>query len=117
MTDWITIGTLSDLPKQGARVIESPIGKVAIFRAADDVVFALVNRCPHKNGPLSEGIVHGHKVSCPLHNWVIDLESGEALAPDQGCAPTLPVKRDGEVISIQIKLPAELTPKSLKYAG
>lgn len=85
MSNWIEIGKLDDIPRLGSRVVENSGEEIAIFRTADDHVFALRNRCPHKNGPLSEGIVHGHKVACPLHNWNIDLASGEAVAPDKGC--------------------------------
>lgn len=92
MIGWVEICRLDDIVPRGARVVPAAKGEIAIFRCSDDSVFALHNRCPHKQGPLSEGIVHGHHVACPLHSWVIDLESGEAVAPDIGCAPKLPVK-------------------------
>ncbi|MBF0093561.1 MAG: nitrite reductase small subunit NirD [Alphaproteobacteria bacterium] len=96
--DWIEIGNLSDIPSRGARTVETPRGQVAVFRTADDAVFALINRCPHRGGPLSEGIVSGRLVACPLHNWVIDLESGAAVAPDEGCAERLSMRvRDGRL--------------------
>jgi nitrite reductase (NADH) small subunit len=57
----------------------------AIFRAADDHIFALLDKCPHKGGPLSQGIVYGESVACPLHNWQIKLVDGVAHAPDVGC--------------------------------
>ena len=82
----IDIAALADIPPQGARVVRTPQGCIAIFRTSDDRVFALDDRCPHKGGPLSQGIVYGKQVACPLHNWQIDLASGEALAPDVGCA-------------------------------
>jgi len=72
--------------------VTTPGGTIAVFRTKDDEVFALEDRCPHKAGPLSQGIVHGHHVTCPLHNWLIDLRTGQAVAPDQGCAPTIPVQ-------------------------
>ncbi|MFM8332523.1 MAG: nitrite reductase small subunit NirD [Candidatus Methylumidiphilus sp.] len=98
MSDWINIGTLQDIPAQGARILETVFGDIAIFRTQADEVFALRDRCPHKGGPLSQGIVHGRRVACPLHNWIIDLESGEALAPDAGCAQRFDVKIEhGEV--------------------
>ncbi|WP_068115014.1 nitrite reductase small subunit NirD [Tropicimonas marinistellae] len=84
MTSWIDIGSLEDIPLRGARVVKTSLGCVAVFRASDDSVFALHDRCPHKGGPLSEGIVHGHKVTCPLHNWVFDLETGAATGTDEG---------------------------------
>lgn len=95
---WIVIGTLTDIPQRGSRCIETPEGKVAVFRTGDDCVFAIDDRCPHKGGPLSQGIVHGASVTCPLHNWVISLESGKAQGADQGCVRTIPLKvEDGQV--------------------
>lgn len=88
------IGALEDIPPLGSRIIKSPHGNIAVFRTADDQVFALQDRCPHKGGPLSQGIVHGHRVTCPLHNWIIALENGEAVAPDVGCAKSYPVRID-----------------------
>jgi nitrite reductase (NADH) small subunit len=89
---WVNVGRLDDIPRQGARAVATPLGNVALFRTLDDRVFALDDRCPHKGGPLSQGIVHGHAVTCPLHNWVIDLGSGAAAAPDRGCVRRIPVK-------------------------
>jgi len=81
---WIDIGAVTDIPSQGARVVRTPRGCVAVFRAADDAIFAVDDKCPHKGGPLSEGIVHGHSVTCPLHNWVIALATGKAEGADVG---------------------------------
>ena len=92
---WIDIGTLDHIPQLGARTVETPLGAVAVFRTSGDEVFALLNRCPHKNGPLSEGIVAGRTVACPLHNWIIDLTDGHALPPDDGCAKRFAVKTEG----------------------
>lgn len=86
--NWIEIGALEDIPRQGARVLKTSIGCIAVFRTANDEVFALDDKCPHKGGPLSQGIVHGTSVTCPLHNWVIDLESGAAMGADQGVVAT-----------------------------
>jgi len=89
---------IDDIPKLGARVLRSAHGDIAVFRNADDEVFALLDKCPHKGGPLSQGIVHGRRVACPLHGWNIELGDGEAVAPDQGCAQSFEVKvTDGEV--------------------
>ncbi|MEP1031315.1 MAG: nitrite reductase small subunit NirD [Alphaproteobacteria bacterium] len=96
---WIEICRLEDIPPQGARVIRATLGCVALFRTADDHVFALEDRCPPKGGPLSQGIVHETGVTCPLHNWVIDLETGRAKAPDEGRVRTFPVEvRDGMIL-------------------
>jgi nitrite reductase (NADH) small subunit len=81
---WIAIGSLDDIPVRGARCVNTPVGRIAVFRTAEDQVFAIEDHCPHKGGPLSEGIVHGTSVTCPLHNWVISLETGKALGADEG---------------------------------
>ena len=85
------IGPLAVVPQLGSRVVKTPGGDVAVFRTRNDEVFALYDRCPHRGGPLSQGIVHDRSVTCPLHNWVIDLESGEAKGADEGCARHVPV--------------------------
>jgi nitrite reductase (NADH) small subunit len=83
---------LDDIPRLGARVIRTGFGEVAVFRTAEDEVFALEDRCPHKGGPLSQGIVFGRRVSCPLHGWTVELADGCAVAPDRGCAKRFPVE-------------------------
>jgi nitrite reductase (NADH) small subunit len=97
---WVEIGRLEDIPRRGARRVTGPPGSaaIAVFRTADDAVFALRDRCPHRGGPLSEGIVQGRAVACPLHGWIIALESGAAEAPDEGCAPTVAVRLVGDRI-------------------
>ena len=92
MSNWIDIAALDDIPPRGARVVKTAAGCVAIFRTHDGEVFALDDRCPHKGGTLSEGIVHGHAVTCPLHNWVISLEDGQAQGADEGRVVTHAVK-------------------------
>ena len=95
---WYEAGRLAEIPARGARVLKTDNGDVAVFRTSDDEVFALADRCPHKHGPLSQGIVHGSRVTCPLHDWIIDLDSGNAVGPDVGCTSTYPVKvQDGHV--------------------
>ncbi len=92
MTRMTDIGALDDIPRQGARLLKTAFGCVALFRTADDQVFALDDRCPHKGGPLSEGIVHGTRVTCPLHAWVFDLSTGMATGADEGRVATYPVR-------------------------
>jgi nitrite reductase (NADH) small subunit len=90
---WIRACALDDIPVPGTRVLRWPVGpNVALFRTAADRVFALVDRCPHKGGALSQGMVFGERVACPLHGWVIELATGSAVAPDEGCAPRIPVQ-------------------------
>ncbi len=95
MSNWIDIAALDDIPPRGARVVKTAAGCVAIFRTHDDEVFALDDRCPHKGGALSEGLVHGHAVTCPLHGLVISLEDGRARGPDEGRVATHAVKVEG----------------------
>ena len=97
---WTDVGAVTDIPVRGARRVPTPDGDVAIFRTGDGRVFALKDKCPHKGGPLSQGIVHGHAVACPLHNWSISLATGHPLGADagKGCAPTVPLQvRDGRI--------------------
>ncbi|MDZ5456624.1 nitrite reductase small subunit NirD [Azohydromonas lata] len=101
MSAWIPVCTLAELPLLGARRVERPQGApVAVFRNADDEVFALLDRCPHKGGPLSQGIVSGRSVACPLHNWNIALDSGQVAAPDEGATPAFAVKVEGGVVHL-----------------
>ncbi len=100
MTHWIDIGTLADLPPRGSRTLTLAGDPVAVFRTHDDQVFALIDRCPHKGGPLSAGIVHGHAVACPLHNMRIALATGAVLGEDVGCTPVVPVRMEGGRILI-----------------
>jgi nitrite reductase (NADH) small subunit len=97
--NWVDVGAVEAIPPRGSRVVKSPSGDIALFKAADGTIFALRDRCPHKGGPLSQGIVHGHGVTCPLHNWVISLETGEAQGADKGCTPKIPLKvENGRVL-------------------
>jgi len=104
MTVFVDIGALEDIPRQGARLVRSAQGCVAVFRTMDDRVFALDDRCPHKGGPLSEGIVHGDRVTCPLHNWVFDMNSGSAQGADQGSVRTWPVRVEQGRVLISAEL-------------
>ncbi len=96
---WKAICSVADIPVLGARVVNRAAKPdVAIFRNSEDKVFALLDRCPHKGGPLSQGIVFGEKVACPLHNWNIELASGCAVSPDEGCTQKFSLKvEDGQV--------------------
>ena len=91
---WIDIAALDDIPERGARVVKTALGCIALFRTGPDQVLAASDRCPHKGGPLSEGIVHGQSVTCPLHNWVFDLNTGQARGEDARIA-TYPVRVQG----------------------
>ena len=98
--DWLDIGPVGQIAAGNARTLPvrgtngALIHEIAIFHTIDNRFYALLNACPHKAGPLSQGIVHGNVVTCPLHNWNISLKTGEALGADEGCVPTIPLKVD-----------------------
>lgn len=97
---WVAVGNINDIPRQGARRLINGSTTIAVFRTTDDQVFALEDKCPYKDGPLSEGIVHGRTVSCPITNWVISLETGEAQGADEGQAMSFPIRLEGERILV-----------------
>ncbi|MCP1199671.1 nitrite reductase small subunit NirD [Notoacmeibacter sp. MSK16QG-6] len=95
-SEWISIGAVTDIPREGARCVDAGALRVAVFRTAEDDVYAIEDRCPHRGGPLSQGIVHGGCVTCPLHNMVIALDTGEAQGADEGHVTTFRTQvRDG----------------------
>ena len=102
MSNWIEVGLLVEIPQQGSRVVKTDDFNIAVFRTVNDEVFAIKDACPHKQGPLSQGIVHGNKVTCPLHNWTISLESGEALGPDEGCTNVFTAKIDNGMVLLDL---------------
>jgi nitrite reductase (NADH) small subunit len=104
MAEWKPLCRVAEIPKLGARrVTRANGGDIAVFRTADDKIFALLDKCPHKGGPLSQGIVFGEHVACPLHNWAIGLRDGCAAAPDVGCAQTFNVLVEGDVVSLDME--------------
>ena len=101
--NWISIGDISLIPLRGARCVKTPQGKIAVFRTAENEVFAIEDHCPHKGGPLSQGIVHAKAVTCPLHNWVISLETGKALGADEGEVRTILVRNENGALFIALE--------------
>ena len=102
MNGWVKVGSVDDIPPLGARVVASVHGNIAVFRNAENEVFALLDKCPHKGGPLSQGIVFGRKVACPLHGWNIGLDDGNAVAPDVGCAQRFETRIENDVVLLKI---------------
>ena len=103
MSEWKSVCRVEDIPVLGARRIQRDNAiAVAVFRTADDTVFALLDSCPHKGGPLSQGIVFGESVACPLHNWTIGLADGCARSPDEGCTPRFNIKVDAGVVHLDL---------------
>ena len=119
MSNWKKICLVSEIPLQGSRCVARATGMdVAVFRTAQDEVFALLDRCPHKGGPLSQGIVFGSSVACPLHNWTIGLADGCARSPDEGCTPRFAVKvEDGAVHLDGDELAGHATDLAAPHAG
>lgn len=110
MNDWIEIAKIDDIPRQGSRVVEietpaahdGAVDRIALFRTASDDIYAMKDKCPHRGGPLSEGIVHGGLVTCPLHGFKVNLATGEAVLPDKGCARTYATKVEGEKVFLRL---------------
>lgn len=101
LAQWTAVAKLQDIPVLGARVVKLAEFNIAVFRTQHDQVFALKDSCPHKQGPLSQGIVHGTRVTCPLHNWQIDLTTGQALGPDEGCTQKFAAKVENNTVYLR----------------
>ena len=119
MSTWKAVCRVEDIPTLGSRRVSRTVGlDVAVFKNDADEVFALLDRCPHKGGPLSQGIVFGTSVACPLHNWTIGLCTGQAAAPDEGSTPAFAVKvEDGQVFLIEEELATVGTDLTRPMAG
>ena len=102
MDNWHQVATLEEIPLQGSRVVKSATADIAVFRTAKDDVYAIRDVCPHKGGPLSQGMVAGNEVTCPLHGMRICLSDGRAVAPDEGCVNTYPVKVENGIVYLRI---------------
>ncbi len=114
MGSWTAICRVDDIPVLGARRVARARGlPVAVFRNSEDEVFALLDRCPHKAGPLSQGIVSGRQVACPLHNWNIGLDDGCAKGADSGCTPSFACKVEGGTVYLDS---SELASKAIDLA-
>lgn len=100
--EWLDIGSINDIPRRGARCVNTLQGRIGVFRTYDDRILAIEDHCPHKGGPLSQGIVHGAAVTCPLHNWTISLETGEALGADEGSVKTVRVRVENGRIALAL---------------
>ncbi|MEP3429698.1 MAG: nitrite reductase small subunit NirD [Roseibium sp.] len=105
--NWVQVGSLEDIPREGARCVKNGDMTIAVFRTAKDEVFALEDKCPHKNGPLSQGIVHDGCVTCPLHNWVISLETGSAQGADVGRTLAFPVRLENGLVLVDLSFSHE----------
>lgn len=102
MSNWVKVAELEEIPVLGSRVVQSSKGNIAVFRTSENKVFALHDKCPHKGGPLSQGIVHGEKVTCPLHGWNIGLADGLATAPDVGSTQCIEAKLEANTVYLKL---------------
>ncbi|MBZ0091640.1 MAG: nitrite reductase small subunit NirD [Sulfuricellaceae bacterium] len=102
MSEWLKVCRLDEIPRLGARVVKLGGEDIAVFRNGEDRVFAMRDKCPHKGGPLSQGIVAGNQVTCPLHGMNICLNDGKAIAPDEGCARTYAVRLENNTVFLQV---------------
>lgn len=109
---WVDLGLLTELPERGARVVTCGGLSIAVFRTGSGQVYALRDRCPHRGGPLSQGIVHGERVTCPLHDWVIDLGTGRATGVDEGCTATFKTRIDDGRVALELPDGADSSPDS-----
>lgn len=103
MSNWVKVALLEDIPKLGARVVRSKDVEVGVFHLEDGRIFAVNNKCPHKGGPLSEGIVYGDKIACPLHSWKISLVDGKAEEPDVGQTACFNTKVEDGFVYLELK--------------
>jgi len=102
MSNWIKIIEIEDVPLMGSRKVVVGDDEIVIFKTKDGSIFAVNNVCPHKQGKLSEGLVHGHMVTCPLHNWDIDLETGIVKDEDNSCTKKYETKIEEGVIYLAL---------------
>lgn len=101
MSEWLKVCQLDEIPRLGSRVVKHGGDDIAVFRNGEDEVFAMLDKCPHKGGPLSQGIVAGKQVTCPLHGMNICLDDGKAIAPDEGCVKTYTIKLENNYVFIE----------------
>jgi len=107
ISEWVDVCAADEVPEQGSRIVKIPRGCLALFKTAEGEFFAMDDECPHKKGPLSQGIVHGNYVTCPLHSWVFSLETGEAQGADEGRVRTTPVRVEKGRVEIKLTVAAE----------
>jgi nitrite reductase (NADH) small subunit len=102
-TQWVRITHCGNIPLREGRSVRIGSREIAIFNLGDRFL-AVENRCPHKGGPLSEGIVSGSLVVCPLHSWKIDLECGAIKKPaDIGaCVKRFSTRVEDGIVSIEV---------------
>ena len=105
---WIRITPMHNIPLREGRSVTVAGREIAIFNLGDHVL-AVDGRCPHKGGPLAEGIVTGSTVVCPLHAWKISLETGSVTKPDANpaCVATYRTRIESGIVLIEVPEPSK----------
>jgi nitrite reductase (NADH) small subunit len=101
---WIRVTALENIPAREGRAVQIGDREIAIFNLGDRLL-ATSNRCPHKSGPLCDGIITGAAVVCPLHAWKVNLEDGSVERPaseKERCIETYPVRVDDGVVVVAV---------------
>ena len=103
MNPWIRIVRVSEIPLREGRAVKVGNREIAIFNLGDRFL-AVENRCPHKSGPLADGIVSGTNVVCPLHAWKFSLETGAGVSAPSAtsCVETFPTRVEGDIVSVKV---------------
>lgn len=96
----IEISSVEQLPEKLGKCVKVRDMELALFRSSSGQIYALENRCPHKGGDLSQGIVSGEFVFCPLHDWKICMKDGKVQEPDHGCVKTYKVEMNDDKLFI-----------------
>lgn len=102
MATWVKLVATKEIPSMGSRKVIVGETEIAIFKTRDGSIFAINNVCPHKQGKLTEGLVHEHVVTCPLHNWDVDLATGQALGNDSGCTNVYETKIEEDIVYLNL---------------
>lgn len=109
---WMRVTDCRNIPPREGRAVRVGGREVAIFNLGDRFL-AIKNRCPHKGGPLADGIVCGAKVVCPLHAWSVNLECGSVGQPgdSRACVQTFPTRIENGVVLLELPADANAEPR------
>ena len=100
---WVRIASTESVPPREGRAVRVGEHEIALFNLGNRFL-AVDNRCPHRGGPLADGIVAGGAIVCPLHAWKVCLESGTVQRPADAaaCIRTYPAKVESDIVWIAI---------------
>ena len=98
----IRVGTVDDMTDRLGKTVRAGELEIAVYKLSNGRIRAIENRCPHKGGVLTEGIVSGDFVFCPMHDWKICLHDGKVQEPDSGCVKSFETIIEGDEIYLLI---------------